>query len=254
MHVDGSLALPWCGRSARRVPMTLFSCRVLNSASSSTVWCLLSASLRWNKHRAANARKASQGKKRKWNTNTTPWWKGVQTMLCIYKGFLSRTRIKGFIHENGGFWCLVPNWNNNLTNTCLLASGFLLKAVWPASKENHCFLVCEILPRVSSLTFRSLPCRRRTNGAFPPRSSYRRRLLSDRTCRAEMSCVCARTRPLVSFHKPRLFSLSTPGPTRPQVRPRTRLLFTFCPLEWSYIPESFAPLQVNVSWKRLWSH
>ncbi|CAF91534.1 unnamed protein product, partial [Tetraodon nigroviridis] len=59
----------------------------------------------------------------------------------------------------------------------------------------------------------------RTYGPFPPRSSSRRRLLSNRTRRAEMSCVCARTRPLVGFHKPRLFTLSASGPACPQVRP-----------------------------------
>ncbi|XP_029695318.1 KAT8 regulatory NSL complex subunit 1-like protein isoform X4 [Takifugu rubripes] len=54
-----------------------------------------------------------------------------------------------------------------------------------------------------------------TNGPFLPRSSNRRRLLSSGTCKAEMSCVCARTRPLVSFHKPRLFALDTSSPTCP---------------------------------------
>lgn len=84
---------------------------------------------------------------------------------------------------------------------------------------------------------RSLPCSGQTNGPFLPRGSNRRRLLSSGTCKAEMSCVCARTRPLVSFHKPRLFALDTSSPTCPPVRhtrsPAYHMLSIWIIMLWS---------------------
>ncbi|XP_073330082.1 KAT8 regulatory NSL complex subunit 1-like protein isoform X2 [Pagrus major] len=52
--------------------------------------------------------------------------------------------------------------------------------------------------------------------AFVPGSSKRRRLGSRRLFKADVSCVCARTRPLVTYHKPKLFSLSTYNPRSAQ--------------------------------------
>ncbi|KAM8748547.1 KAT8 regulatory NSL complex subunit 1-like protein isoform 2-T2 [Acanthopagrus schlegelii] len=48
--------------------------------------------------------------------------------------------------------------------------------------------------------------------AFVPGSSKKRRLGSRRLFKADASCVCARTRPLVTYHKPKLFALSTYNP------------------------------------------
>ena len=53
--------------------------------------------------------------------------------------------------------------------------------------------------------------------AFVPGSSKRRRLGSRRLFKADASCVCARTRPLVTYHKPKLFTLSTYSPFSAQV-------------------------------------
>ncbi|KAM3607581.1 uncharacterized protein V6R79_010122 [Siganus canaliculatus] len=44
---------------------------------------------------------------------------------------------------------------------------------------------------------------------FVPGTSKRRRLGTRRLFKADVSCVCARTRPVLSYHKPRLFAFST---------------------------------------------
>ncbi|XP_040914062.1 KAT8 regulatory NSL complex subunit 1-like protein isoform X2 [Toxotes jaculatrix] len=51
---------------------------------------------------------------------------------------------------------------------------------------------------------------------FMPGSSKRRRLTTRRFLKADVSCVCARTRPLVTYHKPKLFTFSTYKPSSPQ--------------------------------------
>ncbi|TNN77425.1 KAT8 regulatory NSL complex subunit 1-like protein [Liparis tanakae] len=63
---------------------------------------------------------------------------------------------------------------------------------------------------------------RDTNGQkgvslFEPGSSTRRRLEARRLSRANVSCVCARTRPLVTYHKPKLFTIKSCNPSSPQV-------------------------------------
>ncbi|XP_069554640.1 KAT8 regulatory NSL complex subunit 1-like protein isoform X1 [Brachyistius frenatus] len=50
---------------------------------------------------------------------------------------------------------------------------------------------------------------------FAPGSSKRRRLGTRRLFRADVSCVCARTRPLVTYHKPKLFTFNTYNPGSP---------------------------------------
>ncbi|XP_045909937.1 KAT8 regulatory NSL complex subunit 1-like protein isoform X3 [Micropterus dolomieu] len=49
-----------------------------------------------------------------------------------------------------------------------------------------------------------------------PGSSKRRRPGTKRLFKADVSCVCARARPLVTYHKPRLFTFSTYNCSRPQ--------------------------------------
>ncbi|XP_070771370.1 KAT8 regulatory NSL complex subunit 1-like protein [Enoplosus armatus] len=51
---------------------------------------------------------------------------------------------------------------------------------------------------------------------FVPGSSKRRRLGTRRLFKAHASCMCARTRPLVTYHKPKLFTFNTYNPNRPQ--------------------------------------
>ncbi|XP_034740846.1 KAT8 regulatory NSL complex subunit 1-like protein isoform X3 [Etheostoma cragini] len=51
---------------------------------------------------------------------------------------------------------------------------------------------------------------------FVPGSSKRRRLATRRLFKADMSCVCARTRPLVTYHKPKLFTFNTCNPSSSQ--------------------------------------
>uniref|UniRef100_UPI0037E8585B KAT8 regulatory NSL complex subunit 1-like protein n=1 Tax=Semicossyphus pulcher TaxID=241346 RepID=UPI0037E8585B len=51
---------------------------------------------------------------------------------------------------------------------------------------------------------------------FVPGSGKRRRLGTRRLFKADMSCVCARTRPLVTYHKPRLFTVNTYSPNSSQ--------------------------------------
>ncbi|XP_035860399.1 KAT8 regulatory NSL complex subunit 1-like protein isoform X1 [Sander lucioperca] len=48
---------------------------------------------------------------------------------------------------------------------------------------------------------------------FVPGSSKRRRLGTRRLFKADVSCVCARTRPLVTYHKPKLFTFNTCNPS-----------------------------------------
>ncbi|XP_026231390.1 KAT8 regulatory NSL complex subunit 1-like protein isoform X2 [Anabas testudineus] len=54
------------------------------------------------------------------------------------------------------------------------------------------------------------------NNVFVPWSTKRRKLGSRRLFKADLSCVCARTRPLVTYHKPRLFTFNTHKPGNPQ--------------------------------------
>ncbi|XP_070832606.1 KAT8 regulatory NSL complex subunit 1-like protein isoform X1 [Chaetodon trifascialis] len=56
----------------------------------------------------------------------------------------------------------------------------------------------------------------RGDEAFAPGSSKRRRLGTRRLFKADVSCVCARTRPLVTYHKPKLFTFSTYNPSASQ--------------------------------------
>ncbi|KAM7407624.1 hypothetical protein PAMA_003381 [Pampus argenteus] len=58
----------------------------------------------------------------------------------------------------------------------------------------------------------------RGDKVFMPRSCKRRRLGSRRQqlFKADLSCVCARTRPLVTYHKPKLFIFNTYNPGSPQ--------------------------------------
>ncbi|XP_041807140.1 KAT8 regulatory NSL complex subunit 1-like protein isoform X2 [Chelmon rostratus] len=56
----------------------------------------------------------------------------------------------------------------------------------------------------------------RRDDAFVPGSSKRRRLGTRRLFKADVSCVCARTRPLVTYHKPKLFTFSTYKPSTSQ--------------------------------------
>ncbi|XP_033990458.1 LOW QUALITY PROTEIN: KAT8 regulatory NSL complex subunit 1-like protein [Trematomus bernacchii] len=49
----------------------------------------------------------------------------------------------------------------------------------------------------------------REGDIFVPGSSKRRRLGTRRLFKSDVSCVCARTRPLVTYHKPKLFSFNT---------------------------------------------
>ncbi|KAA8588272.1 hypothetical protein FQN60_001466 [Etheostoma spectabile] len=51
---------------------------------------------------------------------------------------------------------------------------------------------------------------------FVPGSSKRRRLATRRLFKADVSCVCARTRPLVTYHKPKLFTFNTCNPSSSQ--------------------------------------
>ncbi|XP_044073599.1 KAT8 regulatory NSL complex subunit 1-like protein isoform X2 [Siniperca chuatsi] len=51
---------------------------------------------------------------------------------------------------------------------------------------------------------------------FVPGSCKRRRPGTRRLFKADVSCVCARTRPLVTYHKPKLFTFNTNNPSRPQ--------------------------------------
>ncbi|KAM7380678.1 hypothetical protein PAMP_003956 [Pampus punctatissimus] len=59
----------------------------------------------------------------------------------------------------------------------------------------------------------------RGDKVFMPRSCKRRRLGSKRQqlFKADLSCVCARTRPLVTYHKPKLFIFNTYNPGSPQL-------------------------------------
>ncbi|KAM9346861.1 KAT8 regulatory NSL complex subunit 1-like protein [Symphorus nematophorus] len=50
----------------------------------------------------------------------------------------------------------------------------------------------------------------RGDDVFVPGGSKRRRLGTRRLFKADVSCVCARTRPLVTYHKPKLFTFSSP--------------------------------------------
>ncbi|XP_051259897.1 KAT8 regulatory NSL complex subunit 1-like protein [Dicentrarchus labrax] len=52
------------------------------------------------------------------------------------------------------------------------------------------------------------------DSVFVPGSSKRRRPGTRSLFKADLSCVCARTRPLVTYHKPRLFAFSTYIPSR----------------------------------------
>ncbi|XP_019123604.2 KAT8 regulatory NSL complex subunit 1-like protein isoform X4 [Larimichthys crocea] len=54
----------------------------------------------------------------------------------------------------------------------------------------------------------------RGDDAFVP--GKRRRLGTKRLFKADLSCVCARTRPLVTYHKPKLFTFSTNNPSSPR--------------------------------------
>ncbi|XP_071314763.1 KAT8 regulatory NSL complex subunit 1-like protein isoform X2 [Trachinotus anak] len=54
------------------------------------------------------------------------------------------------------------------------------------------------------------------DGVFLPGSSKRRRLATTRLFKADVSCVCARTRPLVTYHKPKLFTFNTYNLSSPQ--------------------------------------
>ncbi|XP_022597065.1 KAT8 regulatory NSL complex subunit 1-like protein [Seriola dumerili] len=54
------------------------------------------------------------------------------------------------------------------------------------------------------------------DGVFVPGNSKRRRLATSRLFKADMSCVCARTRPLVTYHKPKLFTFNTYNPSSPR--------------------------------------
>nr|XP_046260913.1 KAT8 regulatory NSL complex subunit 1-like protein isoform X2 [Scatophagus argus] len=63
---------------------------------------------------------------------------------------------------------------------------------------------------------RAFPSGQSGDDAFVPGSSKRRRLGTRRLIKADVSCVCARTRPLVTYHKPRLFAVSTYNPSSPQ--------------------------------------
>ncbi|XP_074515745.1 KAT8 regulatory NSL complex subunit 1-like protein isoform X4 [Sebastes fasciatus] len=49
-----------------------------------------------------------------------------------------------------------------------------------------------------------------------PGSSKRRRLGTRGLFKANVSCVCARTRPVVTYHKPKLFTFNTCNPSSPQ--------------------------------------
>nr|XP_020463314.1 KAT8 regulatory NSL complex subunit 1-like protein [Monopterus albus] len=51
---------------------------------------------------------------------------------------------------------------------------------------------------------------------FVPGSSKRRRLGNRRLFKTDVTCVCARTRPLVTYYKPRLFTFNTYNPGSPQ--------------------------------------
>ncbi|XP_039455488.1 KAT8 regulatory NSL complex subunit 1-like protein isoform X2 [Oreochromis aureus] len=62
---------------------------------------------------------------------------------------------------------------------------------------------------------RTLPSGQRGDDVFLPVSSKRRRLGTRRLFKADASCVCARTRPLVTYHKPRLFTFNSYGSGSP---------------------------------------
>ncbi|XP_040004846.1 KAT8 regulatory NSL complex subunit 1-like protein isoform X2 [Xiphias gladius] len=57
---------------------------------------------------------------------------------------------------------------------------------------------------------------------FVSGSSKRRRLTTRRLLKADVSCVCARTRPLVTYHKPKLFTFNTYNPRSPQDSGKSR--------------------------------
>lgn len=61
---------------------------------------------------------------------------------------------------------------------------------------------------------RTLPSGQRGD-VFLPVSSKRKRLGTRRLFKADASCVCARTRPLVTYHKPRLFTFNSYGSGSP---------------------------------------
>ncbi|XP_033470896.2 KAT8 regulatory NSL complex subunit 1-like protein isoform X2 [Epinephelus lanceolatus] len=56
----------------------------------------------------------------------------------------------------------------------------------------------------------------RGNDVFVPGDSKRSRLGTRRLFKADVSCVCARTRPLVTYHKPKLFAFNTCNPSGQQ--------------------------------------
>ncbi|KAG7241656.1 hypothetical protein INR49_025121 [Caranx melampygus] len=62
---------------------------------------------------------------------------------------------------------------------------------------------------------RTLKSGQRGDGVFMPGSSKRRRLATTSLFKADVSCVCARTRPLVTYQKPRLFTFTTNIPGGP---------------------------------------
>ncbi|XP_042350774.1 KAT8 regulatory NSL complex subunit 1-like protein isoform X2 [Plectropomus leopardus] len=54
------------------------------------------------------------------------------------------------------------------------------------------------------------------DNVFVPGSSKRSRLGTRKLLKADVSCVCARTRPLVTYHKPKLFAFNACSPSSPQ--------------------------------------
>ncbi|XP_029967845.1 KAT8 regulatory NSL complex subunit 1-like protein isoform X2 [Salarias fasciatus] len=74
-------------------------------------------------------------------------------------------------------------------------------------------IVNSLMPNFSPLSKQPTSWKgKRTSGqrgdVLLPESSKRRRLTNRRLFKADVSCVCARTRPLVSYHKPKLFTLT----------------------------------------------
>ncbi|XP_030614124.1 KAT8 regulatory NSL complex subunit 1-like protein isoform X1 [Archocentrus centrarchus] len=61
----------------------------------------------------------------------------------------------------------------------------------------------------------TLPSGQRGDNVFVPASSKKRRLGTRRLFKADLSCVCARTRPLVTYQKPRLFTFNSHSPGSP---------------------------------------
>ncbi|KAF3694979.1 KAT8 regulatory NSL complex subunit 1-like protein MSL1v2 [Channa argus] len=158
--------------------------------------------------------------------------------ICTYKGSVvlaesqpltDRQIQQSLLGQMGGFSCTATDVD---TEACS-PSSLLHNIERQSAQLSH--IVNSLMPPLSFSPLSKQPqtwnesifkSGQKADKVFEHGSSKRRRLGNRRLFKADVSCVCARTRPLVTYHKPRLFTFNTHILSSPQVSGQSTFTFS----------------------------